>query len=93
MKYILTVVLAFGSLTTFASELCTTGHLNAAGKVTQYGSHEASLKECLKHANDLTRSMNARGSQSILVVQHPGIGDSQILIKVEGKQDLSNLEN
>ena len=93
MKKILAVLLTLGSLTSFASELCTTGFFNTAGKVTQYGSHQASLKECLKYANDVTKLMNARGSQSILIIQHPGIGDSQILIKVEGKQDLSTLEH
>lgn len=91
MKKILVVLLTSGPLTSFASELCTTGYFNVAGKITQYGSHQASLKDCLKYANDVTKLMNVRGSQSTLVVQHPGIGDSQILIKVEGKQDLSSL--
>jgi len=80
MKKILAVILTLGSLTSFASGLCTTGHLNSAGKVTQYGSHQASLKECFKYVKDVTKMMNARGSKSTLVVQHPGIGDSQILI-------------
>jgi hypothetical protein len=80
------------SFSAFSSELCTIGYISKAGHVTQHGTHKASLEKCLEYANQATKVMNANGSSSTLVLQHPGIGDSQILMKVENKKDLLSLE-